>query len=46
MQHRLGKLLESIIEEIADSSDVSVHNDQIRQRLAEIGAGGFRPGSG
>jgi len=37
MQHRLGKLLESIIEEIADSADVSVHNDQIRQRLADKG---------
>jgi len=37
MQHRLGKLLESIIEEIADSPDVSVHNDQIRQRLAKKG---------
>ena len=37
MQHRLGKLLESIIEEIADSPDVSAHNDQIRQRLAKKG---------
>jgi len=37
MQHRLGKLLESIMKEIADSADVSVHNDQIRQRLAKRG---------